>query len=221
MRASAISMPFVEVPFLAALLVELHQRFDIGRRRGTAERVRREVGDDLPRAGRLVRRARRRADEDLAAARRVFRLRRVERTFDADRADVREEREAGRRTGLQRVAHEVLIEIEQRREVRLQERRAEHVLAGRRLHPHLHSVAAEIARRLCPRLPAATWRAAAIGRRGQRPPPCQSSICEALAVEQDFELLARHRTESGRRHVVAEDRRHRELVLAVGRENMR
>ena len=44
---------------------------------------------------------------------------------------------------------------------------------------------------------------------------------ETLAVEQHLDPLAWHRAESGRRHVVAEDRRDRERVLAVRGERVR
>src|SRR5438445_437956 len=73
--------------------------------------MRREIRRDLPRARGFLGGHRRAADEDARARRRFLRRRRVERPFDANRADVREEREAGRRSRLQRVAHEMLIEI--------------------------------------------------------------------------------------------------------------
>ena len=112
-------MPSSKSAVLAALLVELHQRVDVGRRRRTAEGRGRQVGDDAARARRFLGGGRRPADEDLAAARRVLRRHGVERALDADRADVREERVARRRARLQRRAHEVLVEVEHRREVGL------------------------------------------------------------------------------------------------------
>src|SRR4029453_18771964 len=43
---------------------------------------------------------------------------------------------------------------------------------------------------------------------------------QPLAIEENLELLARDRSEAGRRHVVAEDRCHRDRVLAVGRKDV-
>src|SRR2546427_12332939 len=104
----------------------------------SSKRARGERRDDLPRARRFVHCCYWPADEDPAAARRVLRGDGVERTFDAKRAHVWKERESRRRTRLQRVAHEMLIEIQQRREIGLKERGADHVRARRRLQAHGH-----------------------------------------------------------------------------------
>src|SRR5439155_8298069 len=62
--------------------------------------------------------------------------------------------------------------------------------------------------------------AAVVCRRAKSAAALPIQQLEPLAVEQDFELLARHGSESGRRHVVAENRRHRDRVFAVGGEDM-
>ena len=121
--------------------------------------------------------------------------------------------------GLQRVAHEVLIEVEQRREVGREERRADRVRPGRGLEAHAHRRAAAAAEErfgpCCPPSEAGAAPASGRGRRRprrarlrrrappqfgvgapNRPPPCQSISSQPLAVEQDFELLARAPTRS-------------------------
>ena len=155
MRASAISMPLIEVAVLAPGLIELHQRLtsaaDAGRRNA---RVARPVtifrAQAVSSGG-----ARRPADEDPAPARRVLRRDRIERSFDPHRADVREEGESRRRTGLERVAHEMPIEVEHRRRIGLQEGDADQVRPGRRrdTDAHLGNLVAsgERARVLVPR----------------------------------------------------------------------
>ena len=234
----------LEVAVLATRVVERHQRLGFRSGDRTPERPACHGRHDLPRARQFLRGSRWMAGEDPLAARRLLRRRCVERSFDSDRAHVREEREAGRRTGLDRVAHEVLVEIEQRRVVRGQEGRAKHVRTrGRReAHPHGRAAAAteEGFRPLLttagwshPTPASAWWRgataasrglsggAAAIGfRRAEPPAPLPIHQLEPFAVEQNLELLARHRPESGRRHVVAENRRHGHCVLAVGGEDM-
>src|SRR6185436_2075221 len=86
-----------------------------------------------------------RADEDLPPAGAVFCRRRLEGAFDPDRADVREERVPGRRTGLHGRAHEVAIEVEQRGVVRREVRRADHMAArgGLETDAHRRPAAAE------------------------------------------------------------------------------
>ena len=177
-----------------------------------AERDGGEVGDNLARAGGFVSRARRPAHEDCLAARRVLRRHRVERPFDADGADVREEGVARRRTGLQRGADELLVEVEHRRKVGLEERRAERVQTGRRLEADDHLAGADLTR------------LAAVHGAG---PLTAADRCvltaaafpieelEPLAVQAHFETLAGNRPETGRRHVVAENRRHRDRVFTV------
>ena len=62
----------------------------------------------------------------------------AERPFDADGADVREERVARCRTGLDRRAAEAAIEIEQRCVLGGQERGADGVHTGRRTGAYTH-----------------------------------------------------------------------------------
>src|SRR4029079_11572970 len=76
--------------------------------------------------------------DDCPAARRVLGRLAVERALDSKRADVREERKARRRAGLDGVPHEVLIEIEQRREIGLQEGDTDLVRARSRLEADHH-----------------------------------------------------------------------------------
>src|SRR5881398_3630247 len=141
---------------------------------------------------------------------------------------MREEGEAGCWSRLQRVAHEVAIEIEQRRKVRREERRADLMLAHRRLEADAHGRAAAAAEECFRSLLAAAGRsggaaaaarccAAATGgglavtvRVGRAEPAAALPVeqLQALAVEQHFKLFARHRAETCRRHVVAEDWRH-------------
>src|SRR6185503_6676363 len=128
----------IEVTGLPALLVEGEERLDFARGHGPAEGAGREVRHDSARAGGFVRRGRRPAHQHPAPGRGVLRWRRVERTFDANRADVREKREARGWPGLQGVAREVAIEIQQRREIRGEECHAERVPTGRRVEPHGH-----------------------------------------------------------------------------------
>ena len=211
--------------------------------------MRREVRRDFPRARGFLDGRRRAADEDARARRRFLRRRRVERPFDANRADVREEREARRRSRLQRVAHEMLIEIEHRREVRRREGCADQVRARRRVEAHAHRRAAAAAEECFRTLLAAAGRAgsraacadgaASAPRRSATALRTRCAIAvtvrlrraetaaanpvdqpQPLAIEQDLELLAGHGPESGRRHVVAEDRRHRDRVLPIGGEDV-
>ena len=227
----------VEVAVLAARLIEVHQRLNFGIRDRMPERARCQRGDDFPRARRLVGRGRWPAHEDPAAARRVPGRRGVERTFDSQRPHVREEREPGRGTGLERVAHEVLIEIEHRREIRLRERGADHVRSrgGGEPHGHFRDLVAQRERASSARAGCSAAgpgsasalsgrcarRTAAIGLRSTEAPaalPVQQ--LHACAVEQDLELFARDRAESRRRHVVAENRRDGHRILAVGGEHV-
>ena len=110
-------MPVLEVLLLAADLVELHQQVDVGRRAGRRKAwvarfvmIRRAQAVSSAAAFGVQTKILRRLGESFAGVG-------VERPFDADRADVREERVARRRARSARRAHEVLIEIEQRREV--------------------------------------------------------------------------------------------------------
>ena len=195
------------------------------------KRARREARHDFAGANPFVCRASGTAHEHFAPARRLLRRRHVERPLDADGANVREEGEAGRRAGLQRVPYEMLIEIEQRREVGREERGADRMLARRRLEAdgHLRDVAERISR-YAPAASAARRRAASTLARCLAATVCfgraESAAAlpvhqsQSLAVEQHVELFARHRAESGRRHVVAEDRRHRHRVFAVGWEHV-
>ena len=166
----------------------------------------------------------------LPPARRVFGRRGVERPLDADGPDVREERVARRWTGLDRRAHEVLVEIQQRREVRRQERGANQVCARRGLEPDAHRrPAAAAEERFRAGLTTATDRAggtrtaAAIAAVGWLVATTALPVDQRqfLTVEQHRQPFARHRAKPGRRHVVAEDGRHRQRVLAVGREDVR
>src|SRR5215475_16165478 len=130
-----------------------------------------------------------------------------------------EEGEARRRSCLQRVALKMLIEVKHRREVRLREGHAHGVQSGRRfeLDGHLRNLAA-----LREVLWRRRWRRAAASAVGRRDAEAPASLpiedAQALTVEQNLELLAGNRSEAGWRHVVAKDRRHLNLVLAVGRE---
>src|SRR5690606_33635926 len=81
----------------------------------SAERERR---DDSLGARLLVARALRIADEEPLAGRGVGRALRVVRAVDSDAADMRIEREARQSSGLDRAALEVVVDVEQRREVR-------------------------------------------------------------------------------------------------------
>src|SRR5678810_962825 len=74
--------------------------------------VGRQVGDDAACAWRFFCRRLWRADKDLPAAGTIFRRRRLEWSFDPNRADVREERVAGGRDSLHRRTHEMAIEVE-------------------------------------------------------------------------------------------------------------
>ncbi len=144
---------------------------------------------------------------------------------------MREERVAGGRAGLHSRAHEVLVEIQQRREVRRQEGRADRVRPGCGLEANAHRRAAAAAEEgLRSGLtaaadwpggpPRATTTVAAIGRLvASAALPVDQR--ELFAVEQHREPFAGHRSEAGRRHVVAEDRRHGQRVFAVGREHVR
>src|SRR5262245_4216244 len=95
---------------------------------------------------------------------------------------MREERETGSGTRLQRIAHEMLIEVEQRRVVRCEERRADDVPPGCRLHPHRHLRTLITETRStsirCPgrRCPAATALTARQGPGRRRP------VCAATAI---------------------------------------
>ena len=230
----------IEVPFLPPGLVERHQRLDVGAGSRTPEGARCKSCGNSARACRFLVSGRRTTRENPGARWRLFRRRGVERPFDTQRSDMREERETRRRSGLHRVAHEVLIEVEHRREVRRRERGPDHVRAGGGLETRTHRRAAAAAEeRFRPllstarRSAAATTRSApyarrrrsalatAVGRRRTEPAAALPvDQLQALAVEQDFELLARYGSEAGRRHVVAENRRHRHRVLAGGGEEV-
>ena len=139
---------------------------------------------------------------------------------------MREERVARRRPCLHGGAQELSIQVEERREVGGEERRAHRVGTRRGLEPDAHRRPAAPAEE---RFGARTGRRASRRRvrapapqlaAGMRPPPCQSISCSRVAVEQDLDSLTWHGPEAGGRHVVAEDRRDRQRVLAVGRERV-
>src|SRR5262249_7839370 len=150
---------------------------------------------------------------------RIVRLLSVVWTFYAHGADMRKVRKARRRPGLNGVAHEVLIEIEHRSEIGLEESHTQHVLAGLRRDPELHSASAEIEATLSA-LDGSNLTSAAVGCRGTSA-TLPIEHLEAFAIQQNFQLFAGNGTETGRRHVIAENRRDRQLVLAVRRENVR
>jgi hypothetical protein len=137
-------MPFFEIRFLAALRVKLHQRVHIGSTGWTTERLTREIRDDFSGAYGFIGSSRRAANENPAPARCVIGLLCIERSFDANRSDMREVCEARRRSGLDGVARKVLVKIEHRSKVRLEERDAQHVPAGFRGQTNLHAGASEI-----------------------------------------------------------------------------
>ena len=90
---------------------------------------------------------------------------------------------------------------------------------GREAHAHRAPVAEERFRAGLARAAGSLDAIAAIGRRrAAAAVPVHES--QSITVEQDFEPLAGDRPEAGRRHVVAEDRRDRDRVFAVRREQM-
>src|SRR5690606_39080761 len=119
--------------------------------------------------------------------------------FDPHAADVRVEREPRQAAGLDRAALEVVVEIEQRGEIRREEGHTELVRAGRDRHTdvdRLQLTAAAAAELLVP-----------VEER------------EALAVEQHLELLAADLAERPEvAHVTERDGEDLDVVLAVGRE---
>src|SRR5262249_14429045 len=134
----------IEVSFFPALFVELHQRIPIARARGAPEGLGCQRVQDLRRTLAFIRRARWLTNENPAAAWRILSLCGVEWTFDANGSDVREVGETRRGAGLHRVSHEVLVEVQNRRKIRLQESDAEHMLTGFRGQSKAHSGAAQI-----------------------------------------------------------------------------
>src|SRR5207245_8250175 len=68
--------------------------------------------------------------------------------------------------------------------------------------------------------PASSATATVHVRRAESPASLPILQVDPIAVEQYFELLAGDGSEAGGRHVVAEDRRHRHRVFAVGREHV-
>jgi hypothetical protein len=144
-------------------------------------------------------------------------MRRGEGAFDADRADVWKKGVPRRRACLDRRSAEVLVEIEERRVLRRKERGANHVTTGGhvRAHAHRRALAEE---RLRPVLPGSHRRlqtAAALGR-GRASAAIPIHERQPLGVEEELDLLARYRPEPDRGHVVPEDRRDRNRVVAVG-----
>src|SRR5262249_49970678 len=111
----------VEGGFLSAVTVEIHQRNYLRRTRRATGRFRGQRSDDSLGPRRFVRRAGWTADENLATARRIESLRRIKWSFDTYGADMREVCETRRGSGLDRVAHKVLVEVKNWSEVRLQE----------------------------------------------------------------------------------------------------
>src|SRR5262245_14374043 len=105
------------------------------------------------------------ANENLVAARRIVRLLGVVRPLDTHSTDMWEVGKTRRGTGLNRVAHEVLIEVEHRSKIRLKESHTQHVLTGLRGYPELHSGSAEIQAALAA-LDCANLTSAAVGCRG-------------------------------------------------------
>ena len=85
-----------EAALLASLLVELHRVLEVGRGRRAAERLRRQLLDDLGRARFFFGLRGRPAREDLQAARRVRHAGDVERALDDEVAQVRQHRHAPR-----------------------------------------------------------------------------------------------------------------------------
>ena len=115
------------------------------------------------------------------------------------------------------------IQIEQRRVLRCQEGCTHSMRPGRGFEPDAHRCAI--------RTPEERFRPCLAGSHGRLPSsatigggepasPIPVDECQPFAIEQELEPLARHRTKAGRRHVVAENRRDRDGVLAVGRKHV-
>src|SRR5262249_10671878 len=79
----------VEICTCAALVVKREQRLDVGVRARTAKRPAREIGENRPRAGRLLGPPCRPTYKDVAAARRVSAAARIVWAADDQRADLR------------------------------------------------------------------------------------------------------------------------------------
>ena len=90
----------LEITFLAAVGVELHQRREVALADRRAKRLRRQPAHDLAGAHRIVRTRGRAAAEDLAAARGVGNPGDVVRTDDTEVLDVRQRRDAERHADL-------------------------------------------------------------------------------------------------------------------------
>ena len=152
-----------------------------------------------------------RHDEYPAPAGRIVGRRCAVRTLDSHGADVREERIARRRSGLDGGSREMPIQVENRRQIGLQEGDAHAVQSRRRLEADTHRRTAAAAEK-CLRtgLSASSRRLPATAAIGRRRPASALPIhqLQPLAIQDDVESLARNRTEAGRRHVVAENRRH-------------
>ena len=91
----------------------------------------------------------------------------------------------------------------------------------RRKH-HAHAAAGARTAQVRTGLPAGhrtNLTAAAIGCRGS-PAPLPIQQLDSLGVEKNFKFFARNGTEARRRHIVAKDRSNRNVVLAVGWEDV-
>src|SRR5262249_34009334 len=131
----------VESSFFAGLFVELHQFVHIRDACGTPERSRRKIGDDFSRACALIRGPSRTACKNSPAAWGIVCLFGIVGTFNSDSTDMREICETRSRTGLYRVAHEVLVEVQHRSEVGLQESDAKRMRPGLGRKTYLHPAA--------------------------------------------------------------------------------
>src|SRR5207245_2532090 len=115
---------------IAALLIEVEQVFRILGGHRPAESSARYGSDDLLGASRLLGWARGFAHEQLLAAGCVGCSLGIERTGHRELSDVREESVSGESTGLDGLAHEVLVEVVARREIGGDEGYSHHVLPG-------------------------------------------------------------------------------------------
>ena len=194
-----------EAALLAALLVELHRVLQVGRGRRAAERLRRQLLDDLGRARFFFGLRGRAAREDLQAARRVRHAGDVERALHDEVAQVRQHRHA---VGDADVGQRVLERHQQivnRAIELLDERGGDALRAGLDVNRRRHQLEAVL-------------------RIGLAHARVEIEQRDALAVDRDLDLFLEvvggHRVAAGEAAERLVVQRRLEHVVAVGRERV-
>ena len=133
------------------------------------------------------------------------------------------ERKPWSRAGLDSISREMLIEVENRSKVGLQERDSERVQSRLRREANLHSATTATTKKRfrtgLPALHSGLLAASAISYGGS-PTSLPIDQLQQFTVQNHLEFFAGDRTEAGRRHVIPKNRSDSDGVLAVRRKHV-